>query len=180
MSFRVLIAAATVGAITALDPVRAADLAGDPYAAAPYEDQRYSDIYRHPAPPRYVEPYREPYPAYRRDDSYLRPMAPPPYAGREYSRYESRPYDRRDDRAYGNGCLPRQEVRDRLERQGWSDFQDISPRGDVIHVRARGRNGGWYDVTVDRCSGQVLAASGFDRRAADAREEYDRNSYRRY
>ena len=58
-------------------------------------------------------------------------------------------------------------VRGRLESRGWQDFHDPQVMGNVVHIRARRPNGRLFDLTLDRCSGEVLAGRGGDRRAAD-------------
>ncbi len=121
-------------------PVCAADLV---YQNQPYQDPRYSDSYRQPPPPVY------------RDERY----APPP-AFRQEQRYG---YDGQRD-----GCTPREQVRDNLEARGWQDFHDPQPMGNVVHIRARRPNGRLFDLTLDRCSGEVLQAEVIDNRAAAA------------
>ena len=149
MTIRNFVLAASVAASAVLaTPVFAADLV---YRDQAYEDPRYSDIYRHPAPP----------PVYR-DERYI--PAPPPPAYRQEQRYG---YDgQRDGRR--EGCVPREFVRDRLEARGWQDFHDPQPMGNVVHIRARRPNGRLFDLTLDRCSGEVLNAEVIDSRAAAA------------
>lgn len=150
-------------------PAVAADLDGDRYSAGPPDDDpRYGAIYGRPAPPprRYAAPYpeayyREPYPPYRRDDGYLRPMNPPYPPAYEERRWRS------SDR-YDGGCLPRHVIKDRLVRSGWHDFDDLELRGEVAHVRARRPDGYLFDLTVDRCDGRILEARMIGRREADA------------
>lgn len=103
-----------------------------------YRDQAYED-------PRYSDIYRHP--------------PPPPPAYRHEQRFGG--YDGRRD-----GCTPREQVRDRLEARGWQDFHDPQPMGNVVHIRARRPNGRLFDLTLDRCSGEVLNAEVIDRRAA--------------
>ncbi len=153
MRIATLLAAALSLSVAA--PALAADLG---YRnGTPYEDPRYSDIYSHPAPPRYAAPYPPP-PVYRDDHRY----APPPYATQQYVP----PY--RNDGRYSGDCLPRQVMRDRLESRGWHDFHDPQVMGNVVHVRARRPNGRLFDVTLDRCTGEVLAVEAIDSRAAEA------------
>lgn len=165
MSVKSLVAAAvaTIG-LAGVVPAHAADLGiAPPYASGtPYDDPRYSDIYRHPAPavppPRYAAPHAAPYPPYAREDRY--PPPPPPYAGPERPAW--------GDWRSGAACLPRHVIRENLHRHGWFDFQDLDVRGNVAHVRARRDSGRWFDLTVDRCTGQVLQARLYDHRAAEA------------
>ncbi len=141
-----VIAASLAASAVAATPVFAADLG---YRDQAYEDPRYSDIYRHPAPP--------PPPIYR-DERYV-PAPPPPPAYRQEQRYGG--YDPRRD-----GCTPREQVRDRLEARGWQDFHDPQPMGNVVHIRARRPNGRLFDLTLDRCSGEIIQTELIDRRAA--------------
>lgn len=49
-------------------------------------------------------------------------------------------------------------VRDRLLAEGWGDFRDFEPRGRVVLVQARRPSGRLFDLTIDRCSGEVVDA----------------------
>lgn len=150
---RALVAVVAAGALAIAPPLSAADLDYGPAAGTPYDDPRYSDIYRHPAPPpRYAAPYALPPPPVHRQEHW----GPPPHR-----------YDRPDPRIAGN-CLPQQVIRDRLERRGWGDFHDPQVAGNVVHIRARRPSGRLFDLTIDRCSGEVLGAEMIDRRAAQA------------
>lgn len=159
MSVRSLTAAVAVLATLAAMPAAAADL--DPYAppphakyGSPYDDPRYADVYRHPPPPpKYVERYEQ------------RFVAPPPPPPRYVERYDDRGYAPAPPPAYSwrgepprsaYGCLPREAARANLERQGWHDFHNLQPGADVVHVRARRPNGALFDLTLDRCTGQIL------------------------
>jgi hypothetical protein len=151
--FAALAAVATCAAV----PASAADL-GYGYGSlkdVPDDDPRYSDVYRHPAPPppRYAAPYPPPAPVY--------PAPPAPYyAGpppRVYDGYAGRP-----------DCLPRHVISSRLESRGWLDLHDLQVSGDVAHARARRPNGRIFDLTVDRCTGEVLQADLIDGRQAYA------------
>lgn len=149
--------AAALGLAAAV-PANAADLDHGYPPGSAYDDRRYSDIYRHPAPqppppPRYSEPY------------YASPPTPPPYAYREPQHYAPPPPYRNEGRIAGN-CLPRHVIRDRLESRGWHDFHDPQVDGNVAHIRARRPNGNLFDLTVDRCSGEVLQAQLIDQRSA--------------
>src|SRR5262245_50927530 len=68
------------------------------------------------------------------------PPYPPPYADR------------------GAPCVPREAVRARLFSEGWGDFRDFEPRGRVVLVQARRPSGRLFDLTIDRCSGEVVDA----------------------
>lgn len=160
MRTKVLTIAAAASALAiAAGPALTADL---DYGTkdTPYDDPRYSDIYRHPAPPppRYAAPYPPP-PVYR-EQRYTGPQPPPPhYVPDQRPRYEGR---------YHDECLPQQTIRARLEHRGWFDFHDPKAAGNLVHIRARRSNGQLYDLTVDRCSGQVLGAELIDSRSAYA------------
>lgn len=161
-------------AVLASTPASAADLYGEGDArGSAYDDPRYGDIYRHPAPPPVAAPYvpeprRQAYrpeyeePPFREHQDYQRDV-PPPHRN-AYSDF------RRDGRGEGrgDGCVPQHIIRQTLERRGWADFQDVDVRGDVAHIRARRLNGQWFDITVDRCNGQILETRVLDRRAAQA------------
>lgn len=134
MTIRTLsIGAAALLAVLASAPARAADLNSDerPHAyGTPYEDPRYADIYRHPAPP-----------------------APPPPPRAYVERYDDRYAPPRRE-AYG--CVPRHVVRQELARRGWSDFHDLQVGRDVVSLRASRPNGAVFDLTLDRCTGEVV------------------------
>ena len=140
------------------------------------EDPRYSDMYRHPAPPppvpRYAEPRRDYYPP-PPHQQYLPPMQPPPAVYRD----ERRPYA---ERSYGRNCVPRHLVMQDLERRGWYDFQQPDMRGEFAHVRARRGSGHLFDLTIERCSGSVLEARLVQRYVAQAPDWRSREGYRRY
>jgi hypothetical protein len=108
-----------------------------------YDHPRYRDIYRHPD-------RLPPYAAYRDDDDSDddddRPLP------RHYSYYADR------GPAYGERCVPRETVKHRLLREGWHDFHDPDLRGDLANVRARRPSGRLFELTIDRCSGEIVAA----------------------
>lgn len=145
MSIRTLAAAIAVAAsIGAASPLLAADLDYD-VKGSPYDDPRYSDIYRHPPPP---APY-PPAPVYR-EERYAPP--PPPV------------YYERDARVQ---CLPHHVINDRLQGRGWHDFHGFQVQGNVTHVRARRPSGRLFELTVDRCSGEILETQLVDARRAE-------------
>jgi hypothetical protein len=153
MTLRAQLVAAVAALVAA--PALAADL--DYTDRSPYDDPRYSDIYSHPAPPppRYAYPV-PPAPVYR-DDRYAAPpqYVPPPPPHRQQGRHAA-------------DCVPRAQVRHRLESRGWHDFHDAQPMGEVVHIRARRPSGRLFDLTLDRCSGEVLGVEAIDHRAAAA------------
>lgn len=144
-----LTAAVSVGSTRA----PAADLNDGPppdrYGSA-YDDPRYADMYKYPSrPPQYAPYAPPPGPAYRDDDD-DDAYAPP----RRFSYADPRPpYG-----PYGARCVPREEVRYRLTRQGWQDFQDAELRGEVATVRARRPSGRLFELTIHRCSGEIVDA----------------------
>jgi len=142
-----LAAALPTGAIAAdLDQGPAYDRRG-----TAYEDPRYADIYRYPdrpAPPPYARPPLPREPIYRDDE-------------RDYhdkGDYRGPPrYSYADPRApHAARCVPREEVRYRLTRLGWHDFHDVDLRGELATVRARRPSGRLFDLTIDRCSGEIV------------------------
>jgi hypothetical protein len=167
-----LAAAFTTGA-------KAADLDEGPppdrYGSA-YDDPRYADIYKYPRGPvgvpppgAYGGPYSGPYAG-----------GPPPYAGpvprervyreedegpgaypgpRRYSYAEPTP-------PYAGRCAPRELVKQQLYRDGWRDFHDGDTRGGVATIRARRPSGRLFELTLDRCSGQVVRAEPLEGRAS--------------
>jgi hypothetical protein len=56
------------------------------------------------------------------------------------------------------GCIPREEARDRLRDAGWYDFHALEPREDVVLVKARRGRGRLFDLTIDRCTGEIVDA----------------------
>jgi hypothetical protein len=150
-SLAVAVVAVAGLAAVAIPSVGAADLDYGPAAGRPYDDPRYSDIYRHPPPPpRYAAPYAPPPPPVYRQEHY----GPPPHG-----------YDRHEGRAAG-GCAPQEVIRARLERRGWGDFHDPQVEGAIVHLRARRPSGRLFDLTIDRCTGEVLGAEAIEQRAA--------------
>jgi len=153
-----ILAASLLAVAGAAGPVaQAADLDEGPppnrYGSV-YDDPRYSDVYRRPErPPAFVPPppppYAGPLPRERvyRDDADV-----PPYAGpHRYSYNEPRP-------GYGAACVPREVIRERLTRHGWQDFHDGALQGEVAVVRARRPSGRLFELTIERCSGEIVSA----------------------
>lgn len=151
-----------------------------------YDDPRYADLYgRSPPPPPappipekryYGEGYGRDYgrvpiprePVYRDYDER------PPYEGR-YAEAPPR------QRIYGArpGCAPKDEVRYRLEQEGWTGFHDAQIANDnTAYVKARRQNGRLFALTVDRCSGDIIAARPLEPRGLPyADRRFDRNYY---
>lgn len=185
MLLRLLVAGLVTALPFAADvPTAAAADLFDPYdsgySASPYEDPRYADIYRRPKPPRHhygEPPFEEP----DENPSYFEPE--PPY-GKRYADPHEKPYawvdrrrrrgeyleplprtpdfgDYRPRRTYlppGPDCLPRQEVRRELIRDGWSDFHDFAAGGRFAFVSARRPNSVLYRLKLDGCAGEIVRA----------------------
>jgi hypothetical protein len=116
--------------------------------------------------PRYG--YKSPPPSYQDDDDDDR-----------YRRY-ARP--RPDVYRYGSRtCATSDEVRYRLTRYGWRDFQGGEQRGQVVVLRARRPMGRLFELTLDRCSGDIVERRplepGFFRRFAERQHRYYDRDY---
>lgn len=125
--------AGAVAAAVVVQPALAADFGGDDEAPPPrsgtYDPPRYG--YRTPPAP----------PSYRYDDHRWG------YDRRRYS--EHYPYART--------CVTSEEVRARLMRYGWRDFHDGHSLGnDLVTLRARRPFGRLYELTLDRCTGDIV------------------------
>ncbi len=89
---------------------------------------------------------RAPPPAYNdRDDD--DDDGPPP-AARKYSGPSHN----------GQGCVRSEQVRDRLSGMGWQDFHGGAPQGDLVTLRARRPSGRLFELTLQRCSGEIVEA----------------------
>jgi hypothetical protein len=186
-------AATTVGAAIA---AQAADLNYRDYGnrqGSAYDDPRYADLYGDGPPPpppithqrRYAAPYAEPHPPIPRAPVYREPV--PQWGHRQYSEVQPHDYQRSDayqpprHRAYsaGPGCLPKDEIRYQLERDGWRDFHEpqIVDQGTAA-LRAR-KQGRTFELRVDRCSGDVLTARPLEPRPGPY-ADYGSRPYRSY
>lgn len=147
-------------------PASAADLWEPPRGGAAYDDPRYGDAYgeggsydRYAEPERYAEPQENVEPPYppraelRNEDEYSWRHYGHPY------RDDGRGYD---DGREAAGCVPRDVVRERLHADGWGDFHDLEPRGRVVLVEARSPSGRPFELTIDRCSGEIVDARPLD------------------
>lgn len=78
------------------------------------------------------------------------------YRDDDDSRSDWRPPYRRHARG---DCVPREFVREELRADGWSDLHDPQLRGSVVVVGARRVGSGRpFELTIDRCSGDVISA----------------------
>lgn len=153
---KVWVLAASLLATTVTTGAKAADLdlgpppPGNRYGSA-YDDPRYADMYRYPerqVPPPYAGPPLPREPVYRDDEDYdVRPGPGP----RRFSYSDPRP-------PYQARCAPRELVRDRLVREGWSDFREGELQGDTVTLHARRPSGEPYLLTIERCTGILVNA----------------------
>jgi hypothetical protein len=166
-----LIAAAL--ALAATSAANAADLYRDPpdrYGSA-YDDPRYADLYGRAPPPRALPPTYEP--PYRY--GYNAPPIPrePVYRHDDRPRYAETHPDRPRMYSARPGCVPKEEVRHALQRDGWSDFHDAQVIDrDTATVRARRPGGRLFELNIDRCTGEIVASRPLDHRFAP-RADYD-------
>ena len=49
-------------------------------------------------------------------------------------------------------------MRDRLSGMGWRDFHGGQPQGDIVTLRARRPNGRLFELTMHRCTGEIVEA----------------------
>lgn len=151
-----LLAAGILAAVSASAPIaRAADLdygRPDRYSS-PYDDPRYRDLYSEP------RRYNERYEYEERDNRY----SSPGYGYGYGYKYDAPSPRFAEEHRFGGDCLPRYEVRRRLQLEGWGDFQDLELRPDIALLRARRPNGDLYDLKVDRCTGSIANARLLDR-----------------
>lgn len=145
-----LTAAFAAAVLTFPRAASAADLYGDGYAAQTYDDAYDTGDDGYDMGARRPGSIKDGYPV----------PVPPPEAGAPPPRYAERPpvrverYTERYD-----VCLERWEVRSELRRQGWSDVRPMGGDGSIVHIRARRYDSRRpFDLRVDRCSGEVLAA----------------------
>lgn len=59
---------------------------------------------------------------------------------------------------YRQACVQSEDVRERLSDRGWQDFHGGQPHGNVVTLRARRPNGRLFELTLHRCSGQIIEA----------------------
>jgi len=75
--------------------------------------------------------------------------------GRRYSYSDPRP-------AYRGACVPREQIKYRLQDRGWHDFRDPEIRGETATFIARRPSGRAFELTVDRCSGEIVSVRRLD------------------
>ncbi len=93
-------------------------------------------------------------------DRYLR--VPPPDRRPPPEKYADVP-------PYKGKCVRSEEVRERLTGQGWRDFHAGAQVNDnVVTLRARRPSGRLFELTLHRCSGQIVDARPLEAR----RREY--------
>jgi len=102
--------------------------------------------YAPPPPPPYRAEVPPPHRGSLKDQGYGENVPPPP-------RYEERRQARRDD-----GCVPQRAIERRLIADGWGDFRNGEPAGKFVRLEARRPSGALYDLTLDRCTGDIVAA----------------------
>jgi hypothetical protein len=92
-----------------------------------------------------------------RDESF---RGPPPSYGDRYDDEEGPPAARRysGPAPYGRSCVRSEQVRERLTGMGWRDFQGGQPQGDMVTLQARRPNGRLFELTLHRCSGEIVEA----------------------
>jgi hypothetical protein len=86
---------------------------------------------------------------------------PPPYHGEEDDDDGPRPPNKftgPPPQPYGK-CVRSEHVRERLTGMGWNDFHEGRPVNEqAVTLRARRPNGRLFELTLDRCSGQIVDA----------------------
>jgi hypothetical protein len=152
-----MLAGALMAALVA-QPALAADFGGDDEE---YAAPRYG--YKSPAPP----------PSYQDDND----------DDDRYQRYARPRVDPRMDMyRYGHRtCATSDAVRHRLTRFGWRDFHGGEQRGEVVTLRARRPLGRLFELTLDRCTGDIVERRplepGFFRRFAERHNRYYERNY---
>jgi hypothetical protein len=130
-------------------PASSADLYAPPYGST-YEEPTYGDVYEDEAPRygRYAgrDEDESDYPRRRvfRDEAFDPSYGSPRYGARR------------------GECVPRKIAHARLRADGWHDFGDFLARGNVVLMHARGPSGRLFDLTIDTCSGEIVATRPLD------------------
>jgi hypothetical protein len=58
----------------------------------------------------------------------------------------------------GKNCVRSEQVRQQLTDMGWQDFQGGRQQGDMVVMNARRGNGRLFELTLHRCTGQIVEA----------------------
>jgi len=110
------------------------------------------DYYKAPkAPPR---PYGGPPPFFNDRDDDNGYEGPPPPA----KKYSGAPPP------YAGNCMRGEAVRDQLTSRGWQDFHGGQQQGELVTLRARRPNGRLFELTMHRCTGQLVEAQPLEPR----------------
>lgn len=84
-----------------------------------------------------------------------------------------------DREADWRACAPREFVREDLRAEGWRDLRRVEPRGRYVLMEARrARSGRPFLLTVDRCSGDVVASEPLAPRERVFVRSYDDKDWR--
>ena len=182
-------ALATLVAVGVAGTTHAADL--DPYAYkgdnhSPYNDKdpRYAELYG-PDDERDVRKPRNKDYGRRSHVEYDIFRGPRPrdvdrrYGYDRHARHD-RPYHDYGRQHYGRfaiapHCVPRRLVMRRLFRDGWHEFHGLQLHGPKARVRARSDDGRLFALTIDRCSGEIVAAHQVEYRHTNG--YHDRRAY---
>jgi hypothetical protein len=81
--------------------------------------------------------------------------------------------------SYRPACARSEDVRERLTSFGWRDFHGGQPQGENVLLRARRPNGRLFELTLDRCSGEIVEAQPLEPRRFGAFAWRDRPWYDR-
>lgn len=100
---------------------------------------------------------------YEGRDYYVPPHAEAPPPGGSYKDEPAPPPPPRYSQAPQRGCVSRHEVEDRLLADGWRDFSAPERHGDIGVFRARRPDGRLYELSIERCSGEIVDAHPLDR-----------------
>jgi hypothetical protein len=66
------------------------------------------------------------------------------------------PFGPPGNRYSNQNCVRSGEVRQRLTESGWQDFHDGHQQGDMVVMKARRPSGRLFELTLHRCSGQLV------------------------
>jgi hypothetical protein len=148
--------AAGLLAAAAVSPALAADMddGKTPYPkGGVYDDPRY--------------PPKGPPPGYEDDDDDGPNTPPNKFSGPPPDKYAAPPpryapppkYSAAPPPPYAGKCVRSEEVRDRLTNLGWRDFHAGQPVNETtVTLRARRPSGRLFELTLHRCSGQIVDA----------------------